>query len=173
MTPFRLVVAFVAILLSGCYASNTLLLDGDAATQPLADGVYRRDGDPADAWRVSAAPDGWYAVERFNANGTVGETRRAVFNPLGSIGGHPAYAIAVETDDGFAYAAALVDAGRVFLAAPDCGDPLDRDLAEDHGGAPGDDEASSTCSFHNRGALLAALGAYAGQADFGRPYQRR
>jgi len=87
--------------------------------------------------------------------------------------GRPAFAIAVQADDGYAYAVAMVTGGRVQLATPDCVDPADRNLAVDHGGDEGDDDGMTpACTFHNRGALLSALAAFAGQADFGRPYQR-
>ena len=173
MKLVHLIVALAAVLLAGCYASGNLLLDADAPAHPLEDGTYSRDGDPADALRVTLTPDGWYSVERFNANGTIGQTERALFNPMGSIAGHPAYAVAIETDDGFAYAMVVADGRRVFMATPDCRDPLDRNLAVDQGAASGDDDLMTpTCKFHNRVALLAALAAFAGQADFGRPYQR-
>ena len=173
MKPTLILLALCGLLLSGCFASSGLLLDADAAVHPLADGVYVRDGDPDDRVRLSVQADGWYLAERFNENGTIGETQRALFNATDPIGGHPAFAIAVETPDGFDYATTFTDGGRVFLATPDCGDPLDRNLAVDHGGDAGDDaDMTRTCSFHNRGSLLAALAAFTGQADFGRPYQR-
>ena len=167
------VLAACALLLSGCYASTKLLLDPEAAVQPLPAGIYVRDGDPDDRFQISIEADGWYRAERFNENGTIGETERVLVNATDPIGGHPAFAIAVETPDGFDYATAFTDGGRVFLATPDCGDPLDRNLAVDQTGDAGDDaDMTRTCPFHNRGALLAALTAFAGQADFGRPYQR-
>ena len=174
MKPFRLAIALATtMLLAACYASNGLLLDADQAAHPLIDGVYVRTTDPADRYRVSLGSDGWYRVEQFNANGTIGATQRALFNAIEPQGGRAAYAIAVETDDGFAYAVALTDGQRVYLATPDCGDPLDRDLAVDHGGEWSDnDPMTPNCTFKNRQALLTALGAFAGQADFGGPYQR-
>jgi len=173
LKPIAFIFAVCAFVLSGCYASTSLLLDPDAAVQPLPDGVYTRDGDPDDRFQISVQSDGWYRAERFNDNGTIGETERVLVNAMDPIGGHPAFAIAVETPDGFDYATAFTDGGRVFLATPDCSDPLDRGLAVDQSGEGGDDtDMTRTCPFHTRGALVAALTAFAGQADFGRPYQR-
>ena len=170
--PLACLLALLTLCLAACYASPGLLLDADAAIQPLLDGVYVRDGDPADRFQLTETADGWYRVERFNANGTIGETRRALFTPMALEDGRAAFAIAVQTDDGYTYAVAMLTNGRVQLATPDCADPSDRNLAVDHGGDADDDELMTACTFHNRGALLSALAAFAGQADFGAPYQR-
>jgi hypothetical protein len=69
---------------------------------------------------------------------------------------------------------AYLERERVYLATPDCTDPLDRNAAVDHGGFPvDDDDMAHNCFFKNRGALLSALTAFAGQAGFGSPYQRK
>ena len=172
--PALLILAVCGLLLSACYSSSGLLLDADAAVHPLPDGVYARIGGSDDRWKVSLQADGWYLVEHYNDNGTLGESRRALFNAVDPIAGHPTFAVAMEADEGFEYVTLVTDQSRVFLATPDCGDPVDRNLAVDHGGSAGDDGAMThNCTFHDRGALLSALAAQAGQADFGRPYQRR
>ncbi len=94
--------ALAALMLAGCYISNRLLLDPEAAAHPLDDGVYAR-ADGSDRWRVSRALDGWYAVEHYNMNGTIGETRRVLFNDL-PLGALSAFAVAEQTDEGFVYA---------------------------------------------------------------------
>jgi hypothetical protein len=165
--------ASLTLPLTACYASPGLLLDADEAVQPLVDGVYVRDGDPKDRFRLTETSDGGYRAERFNPNGTIGETRKLLLTPMALDDGRRAFAVATQTEDGYAYAVAEVADGRVQLATPDCVDPADRNLAVDHGGDEGDDDAMTpACTFHNRAALLSALAAYAGQADFGRPYQR-
>jgi hypothetical protein len=165
--------AVAAVGLCACFASRGLLLDAEAAAGPLEDGVYVREGDAADRWRVERDPDGWYRVEQFNPNGTIGETRRVLFNPL-PVDGIKAFAAAQETADGFVYGVVVRQGERVYLATPDCADPLDASLAVDHGAQPGDDEAMThSCVFRNREAVLSALAAYAGQADFGAPYTRK
>jgi hypothetical protein len=69
---------------------------------------------------------------------------------------------------------ARLDHGRVFLATPDCADPLDRNDAVDHGGQPEDDDPMTRiCSFKTRDAVLAALAAFAGHASLGVPYFRQ
>jgi hypothetical protein len=88
--------------------------------------------------------------------------------------GREGYALAEETDDGYVYAAAFVEQGRVYLATPDCSDSLDRDDAVDHGAEPQDDETMThNCLFRTRDAVIAALSAFAGHADIGAPYQRK
>ena len=172
MKPLALILVLAALALSACYASNRLLLDQTAAARPLDDGVYVRDGDDADRIRITLEPDGWYNVERFDDNGAIGETHRVLANEA-SLGGRDGYALAEETDEGFDYAVAFVEGKRVYLATPDCSDSLNRDDAVDHGGEAQDDEAMThNCLFRNRDALVAALSAFAGHADFGAPYQR-
>lgn len=172
MKRLAFVLAVAALALSGCYVSDRLLLDPTAAAHPLDDGVYVRDGDESDKIRITQEPDGWYGVETYNDNGTIGETRRVLANEA-SIGGREGYVLAEQTDDGFDYAVAFVDGERVYLATPDCSDSLDRDDAVDHGAEARDDEAMThNCLFKNRDALFAALSGFAGHADFGAPYQR-
>ena len=159
--------------LAGCYASSGLLLDADAAVQPLLDGVYVRDDDPEDRFQLTQTAGGGYRVERFNVNGTIGQTHHILLTPMALDDGRAAFAVAEQTDDGYAYAVALIDGGRVQLATPDCADPLDLNLAVDQGGEADDDIGMTpACKFRDRVALLSALAAFAGQADFGRPYQR-
>ena len=61
--PVALVaLVLAAALLGGCYVSGDLLLDPSAAVHPLADGIYGRQGDPGDRFKLSLETDGWYAV---------------------------------------------------------------------------------------------------------------
>jgi hypothetical protein len=162
--------ALSVVPLAGCYTSNGLLLDADAAVRPLADGLYERADAEHERIQVSRQPDGWYVVEPFNPNGTIGETRKVLFNPLDA-GPLKAFAAAEQTDDGFVYAVVIVQGERVFLATPDCADPLDASLAVDHGGVQADDEAMThNCVFRTREAVMTALADFVGQADFGAPY---
>jgi hypothetical protein len=167
------VVALAALALGACYASSMLLLNPDEAAHPLADGIYERDGGDHDRLRVTERMDGWYDVERFNPDGTLGETRQVLFNALPDAG-DKAYAVAEQSDEGYVYGVVLVRDERVYLATPDCSDPLDRSLAVDHGGLPEDDDSMThNCSFRSRDAVLSALADYAGQADFGAPFQKK
>jgi hypothetical protein len=168
-----LLLLFAAVALSACYASNRLLLDPDAAAHPLDDGVYERSDAEHQRIRLSRTPDGWYSVEDVNANGTIGQTRRALFNDM-PLGGLKAYAVAEETADGWIYGVVVQANERVYLATPDCADPLDASVAVDHGGVQADDDAMThNCLFKDPGALIAALSAYAGQAEFGAPYLKK
>ena len=158
--------ALAGAALSGCYASDGLLLDPDQAVHPLADGVYVRQGDPADRFRLTLQPDGWYAVERIGAGGVLGETHRVLAQPSGD-----GLILAEQEPDGFLYGLARIEPGRLYLAAPDCADPLDRDDADDQGARPDDDDLTHhACRFTTRAALAAALAAFAGHADFGAGY---
>jgi hypothetical protein len=170
---FSLFLVLAALTLGACYASNRLLLDTDAAAHPLEDGVYERADAEHERIRLSRDPDGWYDVEQFNPNGTIGETRRVLFNAL-PLDGPKAYAVAEETPDGYLYGVVLQPDERVYLATPDCADPLDASLAVDHGGVQADDNAMThNCLFKDRDALISALADYAGQAEFGAPYTRK
>jgi hypothetical protein len=165
-----IVATFAALALCACYASNALLLDTDAAAHPLADGVYERADAQHERLQLTREADGWYDVEDFNPNGTIGETRKVLLNPLDA-GGLKAFAAAERTDDGFVYAVVVVQNERVFLATPDCADPLDASLAVDHGGAREDDDSMThNCVFRTREAVMTALADFVGQADFGAPY---
>jgi hypothetical protein len=162
-----------ALTLAGCYTSGRLLLDPDDAVRPFDDGVYERADASHDAYRLTREPDGWYGVEQVNANGTLGQTHRVLFTPL-PVSDLKAFAAAEETDDGFTYAVVVQQGERVYLATPDCADPLDASLAVDQGARQDDDEAMThNCFFSSREAVLAALGDYAGQADFGAPYLKK
>lgn len=166
-------VVLAAALLAACYASPALLLDPDAAAHPIEDGVYQREGEDS-RYRVSLGSDGWYRIEEIQAGGLIGESHRALLNPISLDGGINAFAVAEETDQGYEYGIALLEHGRVFLATPDCVDPVDRNDAVDHGGqAEDDDPMTHICSFKTRGALNAALAAYAGHATFGAPFLRK
>src|ERR1700759_5128435 len=68
------------LALCGCYSSNRLLLDPEAAVRPLDEGVYEREDAEHERVRLTREPDGWYGVERVEANGAIGETRRTLFN---------------------------------------------------------------------------------------------
>jgi hypothetical protein len=164
---------FATVVLSACYGSPKLLLDPDEAAHPIADGVYQRQGE-AERYQVSVGSDGWYQVEEIEAGGLIGQSHRVLLNEVTLDGGREAFAVAEQADEGYEYAVALVDHGRVFLATPDCADPLDRNDAVDHDGQPEDDNPMTRiCSFKTRGALVAALAAFAGHANLGVPYFRQ
>jgi hypothetical protein len=162
-----------ALALCACYASPSLLLDPDDAAHPIEDGVYQRQGE-ADRLRVSLGSDGWYRIEQIEPDGLIGQSHRVLLNAMTLAGGREAFAVAEQADEGYRYAVAVLDHGRVFLATPDCSDPLDRGDAVDHGGeAEDDDPMTRNCFFKSRAALSAALAAFAGHAGFGVPYFRQ
>jgi hypothetical protein len=168
--------ACASLFLSGCYVSDGLLLNPDAAAHPLDDGVYQRPGGgDDDKMQVSLRPDGWYDVSSFNPNGTIGESHRVLLNEEDDLGGRRGFVAAQEVEDGgYEYAVVFVEAnGRVFMATPDCDDPADLADAVDHDGEAQDNEGMThTCLFRSRAALVAALSAFAGHAVYGEPYQR-
>jgi hypothetical protein len=166
--------AVAALSLAACYASPALLFDESEAAHPLEEGLYQRaDADHAQ-FRVSLGSDGWYRIERVEDGGLIGESHRVLLSAMTLDGGREGFAVAEQTDEGYDYAVAYLDHGRVYLATPDCVDPLDRNDAVDHGGQGEDDDPMThNCSFKTRGALTAALAAYAGHASFGAPYIRK
>ena len=159
--------AVAAGLLQGCYLSDRLLVDPADAVHPLADGVYARQGDSQDRFRLTLQPDGRYAVERVAADGALEETHTVLVTPQGD-----GYLLAEARDDGFAYALARVQGADLYLAAPDCADPLDRNAAEDQGADLDLPDAAGACGFDSAAALDAALETFEGHADFGQPYRR-
>jgi len=162
-----------ALVLAACYASPGLLLDPGEAAHPIDDGVYQQDGDDA-RYRVNQGSDGWYRIEQVEQGGLIGQSHRVLLNAMTLDGGREGFAVAEQTDEGYAYAVAYLDHGRVYLATPDCVDPLDRNDAVDHGArAEDDDPMTHICKFRTRGAVLAALAAYAGHASFGAPFLRK
>lgn len=168
-----LVLALAAWVLSACYGSPALLLDPDEAVHPIEEGIYQRDGDGA-RYRVSLGSDGWYLVEPIEPGGLIGQSHRVLLNAMTLEGGREGFAVAEQTEDGYTYAVAYLDHGRVYLATPDCVDPLDRNDAVDHGArAEDDDPMTHICKFRTRGAVQAALAAYAGHASFGAPFLRK
>ena len=169
--PVQAIALALTLLLCACYASPALLFDAAEAVQPLADGAYRRpDGT---GFRVTQALGGAYRVERLDARGLAGETRRVWLWPA-SLAGREGLVAAAEADEGYAYAAVYVDHGRVYWATPDCADPLDRGQAVDHGARVDDDDPMThACTFKSRTALIGALSDFAGHADFGAPYQNQ
>jgi hypothetical protein len=168
-----LAAGLAALTLSGCYVSDALLLNPDAAAHPLEDGVYERPGQHEDRAQVTLRPDGWYDISNFNPNGTIGDTHRVLMNEA-DLGGRQGFAFAeADEDGGYDYGVVFVEADRVYLATPDCDDPADRDDAIDHDGEAQDDQGMThTCLFRSRDTLIAALSAFAGHAVFGEPYQR-
>ncbi|HLK26590.1 MAG TPA: hypothetical protein VKT30_18195 [Caulobacteraceae bacterium] len=165
-------IALAGLLLAGCYVSDRLLVDQGEAVHPLEDGVYVRADNPADKLQVTLEPDGWYAVAKYDDNGLIGRTHR-VLAVEADLGGEEGYVLAEQTGAGFTYAIGRIDGSRVYLATPDCSDPLDRSDAVDQGVEARDDgPMSNNCLFRSRAALLAALSGFAGHAVWGEPYQR-
>jgi hypothetical protein len=172
MKPIAVILAAISLGMSACYASGVLLLNPSEPAHPIEEGTYVREG--ADALRINLDPDGWYRVEQVQAGGLIGESHRVLLNTIPLDGGREGFAAAEESDDGWDYGVGYVDHGRVYLATPDCVDPLDRSDAVDHGGfADDDDPMTHNCQFRSRGALISALAAFAGHADFGLPYQKK
>lgn len=173
-SPLIVLLLCAVMALAACYASPVLLLDPAEAAHPLEEGTYQRDDGVQARFRVSLGSDGWYRIEQVDPGGLIEESHRVLLNAMTLEGGREGYVAAQQTDDGYAYAVVYLDHGRVYLATPDCVDPLDRNEAVDHGGqAEDDDPMTHICSFKTRGGLVAALAAYAGQASFGAPYIRK
>ena len=177
MKPLLAVLAFAALLLSGCYTSATLLLDPTEAQHPLDDGVYvrRMATSLLDRKRVTRSADGWYVIEELNDAGGVEETARVLFNRMSLSGGREGYVFAADDkDEDYKYGVAFAGKDGFFAVQPDCDQALDRDAATDNGGVYDDGNSMQTvCRFSKASDLTASLAAFADQADFGAPYKRQ
>ncbi|MDQ0465505.1 hypothetical protein QO010_003294 [Caulobacter ginsengisoli] len=113
-----------ALVLGGCWESNTLLLDSSQGDRPLADGRYARAGAGlSDEMTVRWLGNGLYQVTREAEDPSL-----MTLILLSEIDGRPAYAAALSASGcssvaacrSWDYAVVFVDKGRVLLATPDC-----------------------------------------------------
>jgi len=150
------------VLLSGCYESQDLLLDKDAALQPLRAGVHTLIAEDGTVTRLSLSldPDGWYEVQEIKDGGGDGP-HKVLVNALDEDGTRSLYAYA--TYDGhesaYVYGVIAVNAdGGVERKASDCRRAADAKIAADSGA----DRLTDSCQFNrNDKALLNALKALA------------
>src|SRR5262249_22726546 len=99
-------------LLSGCYESQDLLLDRDAARQPLAAGEHRLIGEDGTVTqlRFSLQPDGWYEVQEITADGAE-DAHKILVNDLDKDAKHTAYAYATYDGHESAYVYGVLAVG--------------------------------------------------------------
>lgn len=171
---WRLALLAAAFLLSGCFASDLLLLDQTAAVQPVKAGVYAKSGNENTAVRLQPQGNGSYLVS-FKDGDSWDTPQPMWMDALGSVNGRPTYALAQFDPDQkkWTYAVAYQDGANIYEAAPDCGDDIDVTLAKAHGARVNDpSDGSNLCVFKDAAALKAALSAFAARTDFGPPFQR-
>jgi hypothetical protein len=144
-----------AVLLSGCYASERLLLDPTRAATPLALGPQQATGASAEAVDISLDPDRWYRIRS-------GErTDRVLLIPLPD-GPEGRYAFAFRERNGFVYGVAEKRGGQIAFDLPFCDLGPAREAAIAHGvTVPAKGAMAPVCSFTRRDDLLGALEDYA------------
>jgi hypothetical protein len=147
--------AAAMLVLSGCYASERLLLDPAQAATPLALGRQQATGASAETVEISLDPDHWYRIRS-------GErTDRVLLTPLPG-GPDGRYAFAFRERNGFVYGVAEKRDGQVAFDLPFCDLGPARDAAIAHGVAvPAKGAMAPVCSFSRRDDLLGALQDYA------------
>jgi hypothetical protein len=168
----------VLLLLSGCYESQSMLLDPSAARQPVQGGDWTetRGGDSYHD-RMIARSDGWYDFyeQDVTTNGNW-EHHVVLVNTLGSSRGYVTYAYGSWDDDEKAYVygiAVILSDGSWHTVQPNCDDtnidPVEKGVALQQGATiikDGSPQGGDVCEFDNTGSLLAALNAYAQTDDF-------
>ena len=165
----------LSVLLSACFASETLLITGPAAT-PLEIGDYGRTGRQ---YKVVYDRGSWYRFHTYGGDGkTVGYGQLMVLNrwPELDRGESKAYGFAVQyqAERGYGYGVMVIDkVGRVSLVTPDCGDRDDRAIAEAAGGTYEKTSKGKGCRFTDAESLRKAMGGIlAERGDYlGQPYR--
>lgn len=170
----RFVAILACILLTGCYQSQTMLLDTSAPRQPIAsnsDYTDTRDGQTYHD-RLIARSDGWYdfSEAQRNADGSDGawETHTILLNDLGYANGWTLYAYGTwdDTEKAYVYGIIAVGNGLWRSAQPSCGQDDAPGLAPAQQAGAQYDSGNGTCTFTSASALFAALRAYTNTQAF-------
>ena len=159
--------------LSGCYESETMLLDEHAAAQPLASQGASCAGDVGENQtkaQLTAQPDGWYLWQCQNEDGSWEKGDRVLLNALGGRDGYRVYVLGAEDPGSSIYGLVEVSAdGRWYSHLPSC-DHSDEDRAG--AAAAGAAMNKDTCDFTSREQLFAAMKAIMARDDFQKWMQR-
>lgn len=165
----------LSVLMSGCFASETLLLDSRAAAQPIHPGDYGRTGRQ---YRVDFDRGSGYRFRTYGPDGKLpnnfGQWMFMNRWPELDRGESRAYGFAVQYEHGYGYGVMVIDKlDRVSLVTPDCGDRDDRAIAEAAGGTYEKTSSGKGCRFTDAAQLRAALGRIvAERGDYlGQPYR--
>ena len=163
-----------ALLLSGCYESNGLLLDASASRQPIQgyqDWTYG-SGDHRYHARLNPRSDGWYEYEeaKISDDGSEGDWKHhtVLLNDLDSANGADVYVYGTWDDDEKAYfygVVAVRPGGEWQSITPNC-DPLGADddwydpdvaAAKAAGASVTSKDDEDVCTFTDRDTLFQAM----------------
>lgn len=176
-------IAAATLLLGGCFASDTLLLDSSRAVNPLQPGDYGRG--TGKQYAVVYDQHSWYRVRTFDSKGVL-------LNNFGNLllinrapdfdrGEDKAYVWAGKDQNGYAYGILVVDKyGRASMGKPNCSSSKDREMAEANGATVEKVKTEKACKFTSREQLMAALtqcydsqSVFMGKPYLGEPYRRQ
>jgi hypothetical protein len=168
--------AGAALLLSGCYVSDELLLDTSSAVTPLADGTYANGSDRK---YLTSSGDGQYLVYYYNKDGSLMSSADRMYMVRDEdleLGSEYVYLYAKEDSDiGWIYGLIVVDGNAVYEMHPDCDIADDRDIATKDGARySADEDFGDECVFTDAGSVITALEDYYMSSDeSGSPYYRQ
>jgi hypothetical protein len=169
------VLSVAALLLSGCYISDDLLLDSGSAQTPLSNGTYASAGDKVD---ISARSDGWYDVYTYFKDGSRSSSPdRLLLNRAADLETSSNYVYYFASEDetlGWIYGLIVVEGNAVYEVRPDCEHTNDADIGRGEGGYYDyDEDVGATCTFTDAGSLKRALGRYYRSTYPSDPYYRQ
>lgn len=169
-------VCLAAVLLSGCYESNSMLLDTKLAQQPVKhhlDWKYAADEDTYHA-RLVPRPDGWYdyAEAEVNSDGSEGswERRPVLLNLLRKDKTADVYMLGTWDEQEKAYLYGLVVVkpdGQWRIVMPNCDQFSARgNWSEQDRAAAWSSGSTMQCQFSNAFALRSAMNKLVNGAGF-------
>jgi hypothetical protein len=160
-------VALLAVCLSACYVSKTMLLDPSAARQPWPTSAWTEThNNTVKNYRAVKRSDGWYDYGELHTDTGKWEVRRVLLNDLGIVHGRTLYAYAIPVEpagdngESVLYGVVVVLPGGKWKAVtPDCTNDVPKAIASAH-------LADKECMFRDRIQLLSALRDYAATPEF-------
>lgn len=168
MTVRHWFVALLAVGLSACYVSKTLLLDPASARQPWPSSTWSETHNGAvKNYRATKRADGWYDYGEQRADTGQWEEHKILLNDLGTVSGRTLYVYAMQMepgDDGQSVLYGIVvtlPGGKWKIVTPDCSLDVPKAIAKAH-------HAEKDCMFSDRSQLLGALRDYAATSEFER-----
>ena len=159
--------AGAALVLSGCYTSEKLLMDPAQAATPLAVGRQTTSGgeDKPETVQISLGADHWYVIHE--DSDAKDKDQRVLFTPLaGAAPGEQRYVFTSSENASFLYGVATRRQGRIYFDLPSCDQPAAQAAAAAHGvTAPPGKALSPVCTFKDAASLTGALKDYADHTD--------
>lgn len=173
-----------AVMLAGCYESNSMLLDASQARQPIStyqDWTYSHSDGGRYHARLNPRSDGWYEYDEASVDkdGKEGKWNHhtVLLNYLENTAGFDVYVSGTWDDDEHAYVYGIVavePGGRWQSFSPNCdvtadneqNYKLDTDAAKSAGAQLKTSDIEDVCEFATAGSLFAAMRTVAGDPGF-------